>query len=201
MYKLRVYMTVPYLQPQFVAWLSSPTRARGYPPSEGDHSLFIEIEPALAIHKIADIAIKSSPTLEFGMLYTERQFGLLELHAKDKQLLEVAGDNILTYLNVEKGQLTPPKVLYSDIVENINDQHAIILNRTREASMIIPGESLLVYELTPALYAGLAANEALKFAEVKLIHVDLIGASGRIFMSGSFQQLKKAQIQMDNVLQ
>src|SRR5262249_52080036 len=79
MTELRVYLPIEDLQPQFAAYLSSPTRARGYPPFEGQHSLIIEVAPALAIHRITDLALKSNPAMEPGILYTERQFGLLEL--------------------------------------------------------------------------------------------------------------------------
>ena len=41
--ELRVYLTVEDLQPQFAAYLGTPTRARGYPPFAGQHALIIEI--------------------------------------------------------------------------------------------------------------------------------------------------------------
>ena len=44
------------------------------------------------------------------------------------------------------------------MIEQITDQHAVIINRNREASMVLPGETLLVYEVTPALFAAVAAN-------------------------------------------
>ena len=61
--------------------MASPTRARGYVPIEGMHSLIVEIAPALAIHRVIDLALKSVPDAEPGMLYVERQFGILELHS------------------------------------------------------------------------------------------------------------------------
>ena len=54
MTELRVYLPIEDLQPQFSAWLSSPTRARAYPPFKGQNSLIIEVAPALSIHKIAE---------------------------------------------------------------------------------------------------------------------------------------------------
>jgi hypothetical protein len=51
-----------------------------------------------------------------------------------------------------------PHILYADVIEQITDQHAVIINRNREASMVLPGETLLVYEVTPALFAAVAAN-------------------------------------------
>ena len=77
MTELRVYLPIYDLQPQFAAYLSTPTRARGYPPFEGQHSLIIEVSPALAIHRISDLALKAAPNMEPGILFTERQFGLL----------------------------------------------------------------------------------------------------------------------------
>ena len=95
MTELRVYLPIYDLQPQFAAYLSTPTRARGYPPFEGQHSLIIEVSPALAIHRISDLALKAAPNMEPGILFTERQFGLLELHSSDREELDAAGDAIL----------------------------------------------------------------------------------------------------------
>ena len=67
--------------------------------------------------------------------------------------------------------------------------------------MILPKQSLLVYEMTPALFATIAANEAEReVPSVTLIDAEIIGASGRIFMSGKTQDLKKAQKTIDRVL-
>ncbi|MDQ0320305.1 hypothetical protein QO002_002443 [Pararhizobium capsulatum DSM 1112] len=95
MTELRVYLPIEDLQPQFAAYLSSPTRARGYPPFAGQNSLIIEVAPALAIHRITDLALKSAPSMEPGILYTERQFGLLELHSDRMEELVAAGEAIL----------------------------------------------------------------------------------------------------------
>ena len=139
MTELRVYLPIGRLMPQFAAYLSTPTRARGYPPMAGDSSLIVEVSPALAIHQIVDFAVKASPDLEPGLLFTERQFGVLELHSRDPRLVEAAGEAVLRGLNASpEGQLKP-SILFSDIIAELSDQHAIILNRTREASMILPG--------------------------------------------------------------
>ena len=87
MTELRVYLPINNLQPQFAAYLATPLRARGYPPYEGQNSLIIEVAPALSIHRIADLALKESPDMEPGILFTERQFGLLELHSDDSEEL------------------------------------------------------------------------------------------------------------------
>lgn len=194
MTELRVYLPINDLQPQFAAWLSSPTRARGYPPFEGQHSLIIEVAPALAIHRIADLALKQAPDMEPGLLFTERQFGLLELHADDASELDAAGQAILEGIGARPADQLSPTVLYHDIIEDLSDQHAIILNRSRDGSILVPGVSLLIFEMAPALFACVAANEAEKAApEAVLNDVQMMGASGRIFMSGSTQDMQKAR--------
>jgi len=191
--ELRVYLPIYDLQPQFAAWLGTPMRARAYPPVAGQHSLMIEVAPALAIHRIADLALKQAPDMEPGLLFTERQFGLLELHANESTELLSAGAAILNGINCEPEDQLSPRILFDDIIEDLADQHAIILNRSRDASMLIPGVSLLVVEMAPALFACVAANEAEKAApELVLNDVQMMGASGRLFMSGDTAQLKLA---------
>lgn len=199
--ELRVYLHIHDLQPQFAAYMATPLRARGYPPFAGEDSLIVEVAPALAIHRVADLALKAAPDLEPGILFTERQFGLLELHADDPDMIQRAGKAILKGLGAKPEDQLIPKILFADIVENLADQHAIILNRTREASMVLPGQSLLLYEMTPALFAGAAANEAEKeVPTATLVDVQMVGASGRIFMAGSRSTLERARRRIDQTL-
>ena len=202
MTELRVYLPIEDLQPQFAAYMATPTRARGYPPFVGDHSLIIEVAPALAIHRITDLALKAAPDLEPGILFTERHFGLLELHSSDHDMVMGAGKAILDGINSKAQDQLKPKVLFTDIIEDISDQHAVIYNRMREASMILPGQSLLLYEMAPALFAAMAANEAEKAAPgITLVDVQMMGASGRISMAGETAQLKVAQSRISEVLE
>lgn len=201
MTELRVYLSIVDLRPQLAAYLATPVRARGYPPLEGDHSLIIEIAPALAIHRVADLALKSVPELEVGILYVERQFGVIELHATDRDLVDRAGKAILRGIGAKPSDQIKPVKLYSEVIENVSDQHAIILNRSREASMVLPGQSLLLYEMVPALFALLAANEAEVVAPLAtLVDVQMIGASGRVFMAGAKDDLDRAKDRLDHLL-
>lgn len=194
MTELRVYLPIKDLQPQFAVWLSSPTRARGYPPFEGQNSLIVEVSPALAIHRIADFALKEAPDMEPGLLFTERQFGLLELHADDAGALEAAGRAILKGIGAQPSDQLAPKILYYDIIQNLSDQHAIILNRSRDGSILVPGVALLIFEMAPALFACVAANEAERAAPgATLNDVQMMGATGRIFMSGTTEDMEKAR--------
>ena len=149
MTELRVYLPIEDLQPQFAAYLSSPLRARAYPPFRGQNSLIIEVAPALSIHRITDLALKAAPDMEPGILFTERQFGLLELHADDMADLDAAGKAILKGVGARHSDQLAPKILYHDIIEDLSDQHAIILNRSRDGSILVPGVALLIYEMTP----------------------------------------------------
>lgn len=194
MTELRVYLPIQDLQAQFAAWLGTPLRARAYPPVEGQHSLIIEVAPALAIHRITDLALSAAPDMEPGLLFTERQFGLLELHSDDLKELDSAGRAILSGIDAKPEYQLAPHILYNDIIENISDQHAIILNRRRDASLLIPGTSLLAFEMAPALFACVAANEAEKAAPGLIINdVQMMGASGRVFLSGEIEQLEIAR--------
>jgi len=51
--------------------------------------------------------------------------------------------------------------------------------------MLVASETLFVLEVAPAAYIMLAANEAEKKAQVKIIHIASVGRFGRMWMSGS----------------
>ncbi len=194
MTELRVYLLIENLRQQFAAYMGTPTRARGYPPLEGTNSLIIEVAPALAIQRVIDLAIKSVPNVEAGILFVERQFGVLELHSYDLGELKRAGEAVLKGIGCRAEDQLKPRILYSDVIEEVTDQHAIILNRNRQASMIMPGETLLVYEMTPALFAAVAANEAEKAAPGNtLVDVQMIGAAGRVYISGEPASVTQAR--------
>lgn len=189
---LRVYLLLESLQPQFAAYLGTPTRARGYPPFAGQHSLIIEIAPGLMIERVIDLALKADPDLEPGILFVERQFGILEIHGSDKKKLLQAGQTMLSGMAMAAADQLAPKIIYTDMIENIADQHAVIINRNRQASMAMPGETLLVMEVVPALYAAMAANEAERVApSLTLVDVQMIGAAGRLYMSGQACDVRK----------
>jgi hypothetical protein len=183
--ELRVHLLVQDLQRQFAAYLGTPTRARGYPPMEGEHALIVEVAPALAIERVTDLALRAVPTVEPGILFVERQFGVLEVHGPDLPAVEEAGQAILAGLSAQAADQLRPRVLFCDVIEDITDRQAILINRTRGGSMILPGDSLLVCEVTPALFTALAANEAERAAPgVTLVDVSMIGVAGRIYLSG-----------------
>jgi hypothetical protein len=88
------------------------------------------------------------------------------------------------------------------VIEDITDQHAVIINRNREASMVLPGETLLVYEVVPALHAAVAANAAERAApDATLVTVSMIGAAGRIYLSGATESVVRARDAITRVLE
>ena len=200
--ELRVYLPIPDLGRQFAAYLGSPLRARGYPPMEGDHALIVEVAPGLAIERIIDLALKSVPDVEPGIHFVERQFGVLEVHSNDPHEVERAGAAILDGIGATPADGLKPRVLYSDVIEDVTDQHAVIVNRNREASMLLPGQTLLVVEVTPALFAAVAANAAERVApELTLVTVSMIGAAGRVYLAGSTPDIVLARDEITRVLE
>jgi hypothetical protein len=199
--ELRVYLLLEDLQRQFAAYLGTPTRARGYPPFEGQHSLIVEVAPGLAIERVIDLALRAVPAVEPGILFVERQFGVLEVHGADLDDVRRAGAAILHGLGAVPADQLRPQVLFSDVIEDITDQHAVIVNRNRQASMVLPGQTLLVVEMTPALFATAAAQAAEKVAPgITLVDVSMIGAAGRVYMAGSTEEVLVARDEITRVL-
>lgn len=199
--ELRVYLLLEDLQRQFAAYLATPTRARGYPPFEGQHSLIVEVSPGLAIERVIDLALRAVPAVEPGILFVERQFGVLEVHGARLDDVRRAGAAILDGLGASAGDQLRPRVLYSDVIEDITDQHAVIVNRNRQASMVLPGQTLLVYEVTPALFATAVAQAAEKVAPGStLVDVSMIGAAGRVYLAGSTEEILVAREEITRVL-
>ncbi|MGO8960894.1 MAG: microcompartment protein [Streptosporangiaceae bacterium] len=199
--ELRVYLPIASLQRQFAAYLGTPTRARGYPPAEGDSALIVEVAPGLAIERVTDLALRAEPEVEPGILFVERHFGVLEIHAASEQAVGRAGAAILAGLGWTAADQMRARLLYSDVIEDVTDQQAVIINRSRQASMILPGQSLLVCEMTPALFAAVAANSAEQAEpENTLVDVTMIGASGRIYIAGTTAGVSRARDEIESLL-
>jgi hypothetical protein len=197
-----VYLPIADLAAQFAAYLGTPTRARGYPPIEGDSALIVEVAPALAIERVIDLALKAVPEVEPGIHYVERQFGVLEVHAPDGDAVARAGQAILDGIGARAQDALRPRMTYLEVIEEVTDQHAVIINRNREASMLLPGQSLLVAEMTPALFAAAAANAAERVAPaLTLVSVSMIGAAGRLYLAGEREDLQRARDEIVAVLQ
>ncbi len=186
---LRTYVFLDSLQPQLAAHIC--TTCRGYYPVPYVASLFVEIAPGMAIHGLLDKALKQTRVFP-ATLVVERAFGLLEVHHEDKGEVRSAGDAILEALEAKVEDRIKPKIVSNTIIRAIEPMHAMIIDKIRFGSMIEPGQSLFILETEPAAYVALAANEAEKAANVKLVDVTPFGAYGRLYMCGSEADIDEA---------
>jgi len=187
---IRAYVFLDSLQPQLSALLC--TTSRGFFPVPGVASLFVEIAPGMAIHKTMDAALKATRVTP-ATLVVERAFGMLEVHHDDKGEVLNAGEAILGHLGVKVEDRIKPKIVSNQVIRAIEPYHAMIIDKIRFGSMIEPGQSLFILECEPAAYAALAANEAEKAANVKLVDMTPFGAFGRLYMAGDEANIDEAQ--------
>jgi len=178
---LRSYVFLDSLQPQYAAFLG--TVAQGFLPLAGEASLFVEVAPGIEINRLTDVALKAT-RVKPGMQIIERYYGLLEVHSPEQAETRAAGAAILEAIGLTETDRLAPKILSSQIIRRIDDHHAQLINRTRHGQMIIPGQTLYVLECEPAAYAALAANEAEKSSEIRVLEVRAHGSMGRIYLGG-----------------
>jgi ethanolamine utilization microcompartment shell protein EutL len=151
----------------------------------------IEVQPGLDIEPLIDVAIKHVD-VQPGLLVVERQFGYLEFHSHSTAAVKAAAEAILDHLGATEADAMKPEILASKIVKRVDNYHAFLINRNKAGSMILPGESLFVLEMQPAAYSILAANEAEKSADVKLVDYRMMGATGRLYLSGPEADVRAA---------
>lgn len=178
---LRSYVYLDRLQPQHAAYLG--TVAIGFLPLPGDASLWIEISPGIEINRITDVALKAA-VVRPGVLVVERLYGLLEIHSNKQGETLAAGRAILEALGVRQQDCLRPRVLSSQIIRNIDPHHTQLINRNRKGQMILAGQTLYVFEVEPAAYAALAANEAEKAALINILQISAVGSFGRLYLGG-----------------
>lgn len=190
MAELRSFIFIDQLQPQTLCYLSS--WIRGSLPRANMAAQIIEVAPGLDIEALTDIAVKHAD-VKAGILVVERQFGYLEFHSRDTSSVKAAAAAVLDALGATAADAVRPKVLGSNVITNLDHQHAFLINRNKLGSMIIPGETLYTLEMQPASYAILAANAAEKAANVKIVDYRMIGANGRVYLAGSEADIPSAR--------
>jgi ethanolamine utilization microcompartment shell protein EutS len=197
MAELRSFIFIDQMQPQTLCYMASWMRGRL--PRAGMAAQIIEVAPGLDIEPLTDVALKHADVAA-GILIVERQFGYLEFHARSTSSVKAAASAVMDALGTDPGSATPPKILASRIVTNIDPTHAFLVNRNKLGSMVLPGESLFVLEMQPASYAILAANEAEKSAEIKIVDYRMIGATGRVYLSGPESDIRSAAAMAERAL-
>lgn len=180
--QLRTYIFIDSLQPQFAAF--SASSAQGYLPVSGQASLYVEIAPGMEINRVMDIALKATNVTP-AELIVERQYGMLELHSDSQADVRQAGQAILDTLGLKENDRVKPQIISSQIIRNVDDYQAMLINRSgRKGMMLIAKQSLFILEVYPAGYATLAANEAEKAANINIVVIRAAGAFGRVYLAG-----------------
>jgi len=186
---IRSYIFIDQLQPKTMCYLGS--FCRGFLPRANMAALVIEVAPGLDIEPITDVALKTVD-VKPGILVVERQFGYLEFHSYSTSAVKAAGEAILDELEASESDALKPEILASKIVKRIDNFHALLINRNKQGSMALAGESLFVLEMQPAAHAILAANEAEKAADIKVVDYRMMGATGRVYLSGGESDVRAA---------
>lgn len=188
MAELRSFIFIDRLQPQTMAYLG--TWIRGSLPRANVAAQIIEVAPGLDIEPLTDVALKHAE-VRAGILVVERQFGYLEIHGPT-EAVRSASDAVLERLGSSPSDAMKPQVLASRIVPSLDRQHAFLINRNKVGSMALAGQSLFVLEMQPASYAILATNEAEKAARITVVDYRMIGATGRVYLTGTESDVRAA---------
>lgn len=199
-FQLRVYCYLDRMQSEVAAFVGTITQ--GDLPVEGMASLYVEMAPGNEVFRTVDIAVKATEAKP-GAQVVEREFGMFEVHSLNQAAVLESGRIVLDRLGLIKEDRIKPTVYSSNLITRVDPYQAQLLNRWRRGSMLVAGETLFVLEVAPAAYIMLAANEAEKKANVKIIHIASVGRFGRMWMSGTEAEMitaRDAAIQaMENV--
>jgi len=181
-FQLRVYCYLDRMQSEVAAFVGTITQ--GDLPVEGMASLYVEMSPGNEVFRTVDIAVKATEAKP-GAQVVEREFGMFEVHSLNQAAVLESGRIVLERLGLVKEDRIKPTVYSSNLITRVDPYQAQLLNRWRRGSMLVASETLFVLEVAPAAYIMLAANEAEKKANVKIIHIASVGRFGRMWMSGS----------------
>lgn len=189
MAELRAYCHLDRLQPQFASLFA--TRCRGFLSVEGMASLFVEVVPGIEINRLTDIALKLTNSKP-GEMIVERRYGMLEIHSFDQEEVLHAGQMILDELNLKEDERMAPQILATSVINKVDPYQAVIINRNSRGMLILGGDDVYLLEVTPAAYSSIAANEAEKHCNVRLVDIRFFGAAGRIYLAGSESEIQAA---------
>ncbi len=197
-FELRTLTFIDSLQPQLAQYIAKDNRV--YDPRENDAALIIEIAPAMEIHTMIDIALKATQA-RLGSVVTERHFGTMLVHHQDQGEVAEAGRAVLAETGLDEHDRAAVEVLTRKTIRAVEQDHAIMFTGQATGNMVLAGESVFIMEAAPAAYLLIAANQALKAAEVKLIDIKPFGATGRLVLSGGEAEIDSAAEAAARVLQ
>lgn len=189
-FELRTYIFIDQLQPQLAQFIAKDNRV--YDPKEYDAAIMLELAPAMEIHRMIDLALKSTK-VRLGSVVTERQYGLMLIQHEDQGEVRAAGEAVLSQTGLKPTDRSRLQVLTNMTIRGIEQDHAIYFTGTSKGNMVLANDSVLILEVAPAAYLTIAANEALKAARVKLNEMRPFGATGRLVMSGPESEIDSAK--------
>jgi ethanolamine utilization microcompartment shell protein EutL len=189
-FQLRVYCYLDRMQSEVAAFVGTITQ--GDLPVEGMASLYVEMSPGNEVFRMVDIAVKATEAKP-GAQVVEREFGMFEVHSLNQAAVLESGRIVLERLGLVIEDRIKPSVYSSNLITRVDPYQAQLLNRWRRGSMLVASETLFVLEVAPAAYIMLAANEAEKKTNVKIIHIASVGRFGRMWMSGTEAEMVTAR--------
>lgn len=179
---LRTNVYIDSLQPQLAEYMA--TVSQGFPPVPGNACLWVEVSPGMAIHRLTDIALKST-RVHLAQQVVEREFGSMVIHHRDQSDVVEAGRILLSRLHAEQVQQPRCNIAWQEIIRGMTPDHTVLINRqNRRGSMILPEQSMFILETEPAGYIVYAANQAEKAANITLVDASAVGAFGRLILAG-----------------
>jgi ethanolamine utilization microcompartment shell protein EutS len=187
--ELRVYCYLDRMQPQFASLFA--TRCRGFLSVEGMAALFVEVDPGIEINRLTDIALKVT-NCKPGEMIVERRYGMLEIHSFDQEEVLHAGQMILSDTGLKEEDRQAPQILATSIINKVDPYQAVIINRNSRGMLILGGDDVYLLEVTPAAYSAIAANEAEKHCNVRLVDIRFFGAAGRLYLAGTESEVLAA---------
>jgi len=187
--ELRAYCYLDRLQPQFASLFAC--RCRGYLPVEGMASLFVEVVPGIEINRLTDVSLKTTNSRP-GEMIVERRYGMLEIHAFDQEEVLHAGEMVLDDLGFKVEDRLAPSILATSTINKVDPYQAVIINRNSRGMLILGNDDVYLLEVTPAAYSSIAANEAEKHCDVRLVDIRFFGAAGRLYLAGTESEVAAA---------
>jgi ethanolamine utilization microcompartment shell protein EutS len=196
--ELRGAVHLDQMQPQFAATVAA--NSDGYFPVAGESAFWLEVQPGIVVNRLLDVALKTCD-VKPGALITERHYGTLEVHGPDQGQVREAGDAILRELGAAREEGLAPQILTDEIVHQIDDHHAMMINRTRAGMLVLGKDTLYTLEVTPAVHVLLAANEAEKASHIRLVGLGHDGAVGRLRLAGTDAEIEQAVMAVHRALE
>lgn len=180
-FQLRTYIFLDQMQPQLAQFIAKDNRV--YDPNEYDAAIMLELAPAMEIHRMIDLALKST-RVRLGSVVTERLYGLMQIQHPDQGEVLAAGASVLEQTGLTPKDRARLEIHTNMVIRGVEQDHAIYFTGTSKGNMVLADESVFILEVSPAAYLTIACNEALKAARIKLITIRPFGATGRLVMSG-----------------